>query len=99
MGKCRANLIYSNPVFLIDPVKKQNNQNTADYIDEKCQILAVVQVSECSQECYIHPEHLIDFKAPLMHMNGIDAGKQDRQIIQNIKKGNIKLKNRRYYYA
>ena len=81
MGKRRANLKYSYPVFLIEPDNKQNNQNTTDNIDEKGQILAVVQVIECRQECYIHPKHLIDFKAPLVHVDGVDTGKQNSKII------------------
>ena len=81
MGERRVNLKNTQPVFLIDSVNKQNNQNTADQIDEKRQISAVVQVIECRQECDIHPEHLIDFKAPLMPVDGIDTGKQNGQIV------------------
>ena len=81
MGERRVNLKNTQPVFLIDSVNKQNNQNTADQIDEKRQISAVVQVIECRQECDIHPEHLIDFKAPLLHMNSIDTGKQNSKVI------------------
>ncbi len=80
------NLKDAHSVFLIETNNKKNNKNTADQRNEKGQILAVVQIIKCRQERDIHPEHLVNFKPPLMHVDRIDTGKQNGQIIQKIEK-------------
>ena len=63
-----------------------NSEDNTKEICEKYKIFAVVQIIECRKESDIHPEHLVNLKSPLMHMNRIETGDQDRQVVQKIKK-------------
>ena len=77
MRKRRVNLKDPHSVFLIYAIEEKDYQREAYDVDEKIQILAVVQEIECRQKGDVHPEHLVDFKSPLLHMDGIDPGKQN----------------------
>ena len=74
-------------VFLFDPIQEKNDQNQTDNANEELEIGAIVQVIECGQKSDVHPKHFEDFKTPLPHMDGIDSGKQNGQIVKEIEKG------------